>query len=401
MSKASSTASLLAALVLSATTFCPLRTMADEPEKADNGVQKYPWHYINDKELPDVFPLVSVDAEASLQLKLFDLETRQLKVSLKNVSKKPVTIKTIKRGCPCLALTSPIDNAVIEPGALLPVEFTINAKKLTPGKFDRFFFVDVDGYEYPARLPVRGEITEPFKFTPNKVIQLGDFIGDVPWTRTFTIESTLEPDKVAIKPPENHQFLNIEVKKESPTVFKVVVSPKGKLAPRKLKEEIQLPVEGIPDYGPIIVGIKGLATGWALAVENNSFVFPKNKINHEETIVVEAKLILRSEKNEKASKPQRRGHTMENPFIAVESVADNEEKAAHPLSSPETWKPLLKEIYIDYLPDTVKLDKIPSDGGIVLKFTLPPGFFKSSVPYLHLPVKYKGDILAIIKVVSR
>ena len=224
----------------------------------------------------------------------------------------------------------------------------------------------------------------------------------MPWSRTFTIESILEPDKVEIKPPEQNQHLSIEVKKESPTVFKVTVSPKGKLPPRKLKELIRLPVEGIPDYGPIELGILGNVTGWALTLENNSFVFSKTSIDHDAPMTVETKVIMKSEKPRKPSYKHRGSHDKkDNPSITTLSVAENEEKQTRPLTSPETWKPLVDEITIEHIPENVKLDKIPSSEGIILKLTLPPGFFNSSTPFINAPVKFKGNLLSYLKVASK
>ncbi len=399
MSISSLMISFRASLVLATVILCQA-VSADEPKAAD-APPNHNIHRILSQETPD-FPLISVGGEECLKLELYDMETRELKVSLKNITKAPVIIKAIIPGCPCLTLKSQIENVTVEPNALFPVDFTINAKKLKSGPFDRFFYVEIDGQETPARLPVKGEIKELLKFSPNKVIQLGTFIGDVPWTRTFTIESTLAPDKITIKPPQNQQVFNVEVQKESPTVFKVIVSPKGTLKAKKIKEIIQLPVEGVPNYGPAELGISGTVTGWVLALEKDSIILAKNNINHEEPMVVEAKIILKSDKTGKNTRRHKANtEKNDNPSISVLPVADIEEKKARPLSSPETWKPIMNDISIEWMPDNVKLEKIPSDGGIVLKFTLPAGFFKSSRPFLQVPVKHQGNVISMFKILSK
>ena len=402
MSTSSSVLSVLATLSLSAVLLCPFQAIADEQEQQENDAPKPQVHIIGEDAATDGFPLVSVGGSSCLQLKLYDMEKRKLNVSLKNISKNSVKIKVVLRGCPCLTLAAPIKNVVLGPGQSLPVDFTIDAKNLKPGAFDRFFYVDIEGYDSPARLPVKGEVTELFKFSPNKVIQLGTFIGDVPWTRTFTLESLAGPDKVSIKPPEDNPLFNVEVQKESPTLFKVKVSPKGELPAKRLKEVIELTVEGIPNYGPAELGLMGIVTGWSLVLENEDIVLKSKDINHEEPVTVEAKLILRSEKFAKKSRRQQSGsEKKDNPLITVQTVADNEEKKAHPLSSPETWQPLLKDIMVERLPENVKLEKIPSDGCIILKFTLPAGFFKSSAPSLYVPVKYKNKSLSSLSITAR
>ncbi len=389
-------------LVLAAVLLCPALRADDEKADAQPDAPKHPWHIIGSKTNPDVFPIIVTDGESCLQLKLYDLEVRKLHLTLKNISKGLVKIKTIMPACPCLSLPEPIKDVTLEPNSTIPVDFTITARKLKPGNFDRFFFVDVDGYEIPARLPIKGEIKEILKYTPNKIIQLGTFIGDVPWTRTFTIESLLEPDKLSLKAPEEHKHFNVTVTKESPTAFKVTVSPKGKLPEKALKEAIPLTVEGVPGYGPAEVGIICNAIGWALTLQKSNIALAKRNINHEEPLSVEAKLILKSDKSVKISKmPRPHRNKVDNPDITVISVADNEEEQTHPLSSPETWKPLLNDISVERLPENVTLEKIPSNGGIVLKFTLPAGFFKSSTTSMKVPIRFKGNIIAAFKVVAR
>ena len=387
-------------LLLAALLLCNAMHAAEETTQEENA-PKQSWHVIGSEETPD-FPLVSVGGESCLSLKLYDMETRKLNISLRNISKAPVKIKAIIPGCPCLSLQSKIEDATVAPNALFPVEFTINAKKLKSGAFDRFFYVQLDERENPAKLPVKGEITELLKYSPNQVIQLGTFVGDVPWTRTFTIESTLEPDKITIRQPENQQLLKVEVQKESPTIFKVVVSSKGKLPAKKLKEVIELPVEGVPNYGPAEVAVIGVVTGWDLSLEKDAFVLAKNRIDHEKPTVIETKMIFKSEKPAKPSRRHRANAAKhDNPMITLLPVADNEEKQARPLSSPDSWKPLINDISIDNIPENVKLEKIPSNGGIVLKITLPPGFFKSSKPFLNLPVKVRNNIISMLKVSAK
>lgn len=388
------------ALLLVAAILCNALTAAEEPNEDDNE-PKQKWHVISSEESSD-FPLISVGGESCLTLDLYDMETRKLNMSLKNITKAPVKIMGIIPGCPCLSLQAPIENATVEPNASLPVNFTINSRKLKPGKFYRFFYVQLDGRELPAKLPVKGEIKELLKYSPNKVIQLGTFVGDVPWSRTFTIESTLEPDKITIKQPEIQQRLKVEVQKESPTTFKVVVSSQGKLPAKKLKEVIELPVEGIPNYGPAEVALVGVVTGWDLTLEKEAFVLAKNRIDHEKTTVIETKMILRSDKTAKPTRRHRSNAVKnDNPLITIQTVADNEEKQVHPLSSPDTWKSIMNDVSIDNIPENVTIEKTPSDGGIILKITLPPGFFKSSSPFLNLPVKVRGNTISMLKVSAK
>ena len=107
------------ALLLVAAILCNALTAAEEPNEDDNE-PKQKWHVISSEESSD-FPLISVGGESCLTLDLYDMETRKLNMSLKNITKAPVKIMGIIPGFPCLSLQAPIENATVEPNASLPV----------------------------------------------------------------------------------------------------------------------------------------------------------------------------------------------------------------------------------------------------------------------------------------
>ena len=354
---------------------------------------------------PQSYPLALENWDSCKVGRLMDAETRHLSFSLRNIAGKPVFIKAIKAGCPCIKLDKPLEKISLAPGQSVKTEFTISARKIKKGPFNRPVIVETEGAPI-ATVSVTGENVEMIDFSPAPAIDLGTFIGDVPWKRTVTIVSLLDDDSLKILPPPSHALLNVVLTKEAPKQFKVEISPKGTLPKKQNKVALLFPVEGIPNYDSVEIGLLFEPTGWKFQAENAKLTINKAETNLAEPCVVEGKLVLakappkQPPKHYWGHKPPK-DHLENNPNIAVVSVADNEENKAHPFSSPETWKPHLEKVVFPYLPENVKAEKIPSNGGIILKFTLPAGFFTEERTSLRVPVTYNGSPVATLSIVAQ
>ncbi len=373
------------------------------PQYADGAESNF--HHLTEYNDAKVYPLAPVNWDSCKDVKLYDRQFLKLHFDLKNISDKQLTINFIKSTCPCLVLEKELSNIELAPGAVVPVDFTLNGKKLKLGPFNRVFLVDVEGFR-EATMKVTGENVKVVDFEPKQILQLGRFIGDVPWKRTVTIVSLLDDDSMNILPPAPHDLLNVVVTKSAPKRFKVDISPKGALPFKKNMIALQFPVEGIPNYGPAEIGVLFEPTGWQLQAENTTIAINKDETNLGEPYVAKVKLILakappkQTPKHYWGNKPPK-DPLEDNPNVVVVSVADNEEEKAHPLSSPETWKPLLDKIVFPSLPENVKAEKIPSKGGIVLTFTLPAGFFNEERAFVGIPVNYNGSQLTTLNIVAQ
>ncbi len=362
------------------------------------------FHQLTECNDAKVYPLAPVNWDSCKDVKVYDRQVLKLHFDLKNISDKKLKINFIKSTCPCLSLEKEFSDIELAPGGVVSVDFTLDGKHLKIGPFNRLFLIDVEGFK-EATMKVSGENFKAVDFEPKQILQLGRFVGDVPWKRTVTIVSLLDDDRVKSLPPAPHELLNVVVTKAAPKRFKVEISPKGALPFKKNKIVLQFPVEGIPNYGPAEVGVLFEPTGWKLQAENATITINKAEAKLDEPCVVEGKLVLAKAPPKKVTthfwgnKPPN-DPLENNPNVAVVSVADNEEKKAHPLSSPETWKPLLDKIVFPALPENVKAEKIPSNGGIVLKITLPAGFFNEERKFVGIPVNYNGSQITTLSIVA-
>ena len=353
----------------------------------------------------NVYPIAPVNWDSCKDVKLYDRQFMKLHFELKNISDGKLKVNAVIPACPCLSLEKEFTSVELAPGGAIPVDFKINAGKLKLGAFERYFVVEVEGHKN-ATMRVNGTVAKPMKFEPNQILQLGRFIGDVPWKRTVTIVSLLEDDSLKILPPAPNALLNVVVSKVAPKQFKVDISPKGTLPKKQNKVALLFPVEGIPNYASVEIGVLFEPTGWRFQAENAKLTIDKAETNLAEPCVVEGRLVLakappkQPPKHYWGHKPPK-DPLENNPSIAVVSVADNEENKAHPLSSPETWKPHLDKVAFPYLPENVKVEKVPSNGGIVLKFTLPGGFFNDERTSVRVPVTYNGSPVATLSIVAQ
>lgn len=383
---------LFVAAVLCITAFCA------NDELDENG---FPIPYVLVKHEANAaeYPAELLDWESCKVGNLMDEEIRHLSFTLKNITQAPIKIKAIRPACPCLKFNDTIADIELKPQEKYTANFDILGTKLKPGEFLKSVIVEIENAKI-ATMSISGTVVEMVEFEPSAAIDLGTFVGDVPWKRCIDLKTHFESEDVKVLPPEkDSKYFNFTIIKQNKNLFTVEITPKMPFpkSTKTFREVIHLPVQGVPNYGPIEIGVKGQATGWLFSITKDTLYLPKTSIKNEEAIEVETMLILKNDKPaqeiHKTNKPE--------PIIKLVSMSvAEEEDLVHPTSDPATWVKLLDLVEVQ-APLDVLVSKIPSEGGMILHVSIPAGFFKNGRPITPISVFCGKKNIGMIKFKTR
>lgn len=325
--------------------------------------------------IPVKTPPVSIEDPSQLVLgKMPDGGKRNIQVQIKNSSQNKVFIKTVRSGCPCIAISSSGTNT-LDANATLLINAVLDASEIAPGPFSKKIFVDIKDFgSYP--ISFTGEIIPMVLISPAPAIDLGTFAGTSAWTREWTFTSSFPDDKLILKQPADNPLFTFHLKKTSPKQYTLAVTPKTPLPKQKLEENIEIPVEGVDNYKALKVKLLGTVTGMQLYLSNTKILLPKSKLKPGEAPVFQVLLSPFSPKSrarQRASKEQgmKSGEAAEG--VAFLPAAKDEEKL-QPMNEFSTWKKIADDIKI-HIPGNPKIEKVPSVTGLNLIFTFPAGYF--------------------------
>lgn len=304
--------------------------------------------------------------------KIMDREWRDFSFTLSNTQKRPLKVLKLRANCPCLDITEPVINKVLQPDEGFTGKARINATKLPLGEFHRLLIVEVENEELQL-ISLRGESVPMLEYEPAQTIELGSFAGvNVPWKRRFKIKSRFPEGRLQLHEPKASAHFDYKLSSLSAQEFELEISAKMPLPVGRLRQIIDIPCSGVENYGPVQVALFGRVTGWKLALANKVMQLNPQEADDKGRICGEVKLSLADEKA-RGLRMQRmlgRGSTQKKSTKNLPNMqpVSNEEEETDPLDSLETWKSISEELSID-LPEGCELQKTPQPDGVILKLS--------------------------------
>ncbi len=350
---------------------------------------------------PAVYPLTLIDGDQLKNVSIMDREVKSLKCTLKNISDTPTFITRIATTCSCISLKDYV-NITLKPGETLQVEMTLRGrliKKAANGLFIKQIVVFTDKYD-ATYASVEGYVKNMLSFKPAQAIDLGDFIGDVTtWKRIITIDTLFEQDDLSLKPPKNNIFFNIATEKKGKNSFDVIITPKNPFPIDTIKETILLEVEGLSNYDPIPIRIKGNPLGVNFVLDSHACTIHKSQLNLDEPFTFQTQMTLSSlspKMNRRfISRRQFQGARSSSLLLPVSKDEDEE----RPLDNPDSWKRFIPNLSAKRLPKDVKVEFTPGEMGVIVTFTLEPTFLKRDNPTFTALFQYKEQRIGFFEVI--
>ena len=339
--------------------------------------------------IPQDYPLIIKEKNASAIGKLQEYEHKPVLFTLRNISDKTIKINHIESTCPCLELPAPIQDKTLAPREELPVHFTVNATHLGYGYFDRVLMVAVEGFPV-VKMGVLGEVAQSIDYDPSVCIDLGAFYGDVPFKRTYRLKSRFEHDDLKLLQPKDNPLFNFTVKKTAPKTFEIEVTPKKLPLPvQRLREKFIIPVEGVKDFGPVAIAMKGYIVPRKFMFSSRSVVLKKADLPEDKPVTVTAEVVVfpieKQYRQTKEAKPQ----------LVTKQPVSVEEAQLRNLEELKTWQELAKDFTTGFLPEGVTAEKIPFEKGIRFNIVIPPGFFTNRKAFAFSPTYGKSRVGAL------
>ena len=350
----------------------------------------------------EVYPLTILEGEKLKSLTIMDREVLSLACTLKNISEKKVRIVDVQSSCPCLAIDE-VKDAVLGPQKCLELKMSLDARRLSfkqDGSFEKKFFVHIENVPVSFAV-VSGQMKEMISYDPAAIIDLGNFIGDVPqWKRTVTMTTLFEEENIDLKLIKGNRFFNLAVTKQAPKVFKLEITPKDPFHVGMIQESIPLNVEGIPNYGPIAVLVLGHSQGLAFRLKQNTKIFKRNEVNTSENQEFDVPIDLLTLHMEPKQSRLMRKLVSNNTEMAHLPVS-KEENAIRPMDNVATWSKYATGFSMPEPPAGVSVQFVPEDNGVKIHFTVSPDFWKQEKNRFESRVFYKrrpfGNFTLVIK----
>ena len=174
---------------------------------------------------------------------VYEQEERRASFQIVNVSQEPQTVISVEPTCDCTRMVTKVDNAVLQPGERLTVEFDVLAAAMLTKKFARFFLVrplDVPGF----RAQYKGEVKDVATVSPERDVDLPmQKKPDVPWEQVFELKKVPELEKLVLAAPAEHPYFAYDFRDLGDGNYTLKVTPKADLPySRKFTQEILVPV---------------------------------------------------------------------------------------------------------------------------------------------------------------
>lgn len=381
----------------------PLASFAHAPGEVASGAVDYA---LNKGGYPKDYPLELVADMKQFDLgKLMDFEIRPLPFSLRNKTDKPVVVKRLLSGCPCLELARQYHGVSIPAGGELKVEAKIWGKKLNAGEFRRAFILELEGFPV-TYVRTWGERVDMMDYNPNQIIMTGSFSGTFPWRRVFVLTHRFDAPGVELSlPEEEHPIFKLKLSKKGEKEYELEVAPKLPLKVGKMNGVIEVAVKGVPNYGPIEVGVFGTVVPESFHLSNSRQVVVRQKLKDDEEYVLEVPVNFGKELSarERARGGRRRlSHRERDQRVFLQDLSVDE-RAYRPLDKKETWEYFAKRIKVGNVPPGARLDVVPEADKMVLKMTFPKGYFKTNKDCRRLlsPVTYEGKRIGFMEILVR
>lgn len=325
---------------------------------------------------PDLFQVVNPTA---LQLgTIMDFAKRDIKITLRNIHSEPVLIERIRVTCSCLSLAPAPPATLLKPQDEITFTVTLNAAEINHGPFSRMVLVEVAGRNITL-VYINGMVQSMFSFTPGQILNLGTFAGqEVSWERSFSITSTFSAEQaVSLQAPVDDELFSYVLLSDNPQVFKLTVRPKLPLPIGKLQHQVHLPVTGVDNYGPVVLAINGMVTGWQPVLENNQLNIALPELKPGAPIVKTLRLVLHEQtaaaQDKKSLAAIRHDHSHHQAEDNPNAVA-TEELASDSVKQITFWEGIAKDLTAR-LPPSVTMATSAQADSLLVSLSFPADFF--------------------------
>lgn len=203
---------------------------------------------------------------------------------VRNISKEPFKIQTVKVGCGSCTDVDYDRNATVPPGGKTRVKFTMKTKRMGAGWFSKPIYVILVPDRETIALRVRGTLEKTSSYTVrSRMIFLGDVLPDKQWERTVEItppRSLVGKAKIQSLQCSNPQFVVDDVTRPEDQQITFRVRPQlgnadepAKLPFGKFEEQVTVSVGPDPtDTRRLVFDLKGFV-GYRLVPSQRTLNF--------------------------------------------------------------------------------------------------------------------------------
>ena len=341
-------------------------------------------------------PLAILDDTALQDLNIYSTQIKELSFQLVNTGDKEVVIRDVRSGCVCLELKNPPTNLTLAPKKTCVVEVSLLGENLPTGWFRRAVIVQARGYA-PMSVVFTGMTRPAFYYEPAQVIALDNFLGTVPWKRTFTIRSLLLGGKISLRPPRESELLVTRLSQIEPGVFQLEVSPRNVPMPKgAFKEIFSMDLEGEGLAGKVEVAVTGVVVDYKFEVEATRFAVQDDSQSLTETFPFVTKIIPGRHTSTRHEAYHRSKSLSSILFpantVTVLPVAEVEEVMAVGLQRQENWAKLLPDFTVKVSDETLKPVLSPSANAVFVAVPIPANYFDKVQKKITLEYYFRGKL---------
>ncbi|MBQ6470884.1 MAG: DUF1573 domain-containing protein [Victivallales bacterium] len=341
-------------------------------------------------------PLAVLNASSLLDVNIYSTQIKELSFQLTNAGEKEVLVREIRSGCMCIQLKNPPANFTLAPKQTCTVELSFYGRNLPIGSFRRAVVVQAKGYA-PLSVIFTGMTRPAFYYEPAQVIALDNFLGTVPWKRTFTIRSLLPDDKIKLNPPKESGLLQTKLSQAEPGVFQLEVAPKNVPMPRgPFKEIFRLALEKDGFSGEVEVAVTGVVVDYLFEVEATQFALQSDRQPISEPFLFVTKVIPGKHKSTRHEAYHRKKSLSTALFpmntVTVLPVAALEETVPVGLQRKENWTALLPDFSVKVSDGTLKPALSPSDNAMFVTVPIPANYFDQVQKKIALEYYFRGKL---------
>jgi len=350
---------------------------------------------VDDLSLP-ASPLAVLGDTALQDLNVYSTQVKELSFQLVNTGDKEVLLREVRSGCGCLVLKNPPTNLKLAPKQACVVEVSLYGNNLSNGWFKRAVIAETRGYA-PLSVLFTGMVRPAFYFEPAQVIALDNFLGVVPWKRTFTIRSLLPAGKITMRPPKESELLETHLSQSEPGVFHLEVSPRKVPMPQgAFKEFFRMELEGEGLAGVVEVAITGVVVDYKFEVEATQFAVQSDRQSVTEPFAFVTKIIPGQYKSTRHEAYHRKKSLTAVLFpaktVTVLPVATVEEAIPAGLQRQENWAKLLPDFTVKVSDETLKPTLSPSANAMFVAVPIPANYFDRNQKKITLEYYFREKL---------
>jgi hypothetical protein len=171
------------------------------------------------------------------------LETRAVKVVLRNDSDHEVFLRKLSYDCSCFSASQPVDATSLAPGREARLEVVLATPMVTPGRFRKTFTLETNDPVAPRLdIPMIGNITDFRSVTPREVTLGAVEAGGAPVTRTIEVRGGEGSTVTVVEAVTSDPRLEIEIRPAT-NGADVLVRTKKDAAKGRVSAQVRMTLE--------------------------------------------------------------------------------------------------------------------------------------------------------------